>query len=146
MKLVDANLLIYAVNSDLAHHPKARHWLEGQLSDGASVGLPWVVVLAFLRICTSARVFERPLTGAEAMAIMDDWLSRPGVRTIAPGPHHWPVLRELIAASGTAGNLITDAHIAALAIEHGAVVYSADNDFKRFAGVRHVNPLLDRVR
>jgi len=146
MILVDANLLIYAVNSDLPHHVKARRWLEKQLSDAASVGLPWVVVLAFLRICTSARVFERPLSLDQATRIMDDWLGLPGVRLIAPGHNHWPVLRELLVATGTAGNLTTDAHIAALAIEHGAVVYSADNDFKRFPGVRHINPLVDGPR
>jgi toxin-antitoxin system PIN domain toxin len=146
MILVDANLLIYAVNSDLPHHARARRWLEKQLSDAASVGLPWVVVLAFLRICTSARVFERPLSLDQATSIMDDWLSLPGVRLIAPGHNHWPVLRELLAATGTAGNLTTDAHIAALAIEHGAIVYAADNGFKRFSGVRHINPLVDGPR
>jgi hypothetical protein len=146
MILVDANLLIYAVNSDLPHHARARCWLEEQLSDAAFVGLPWVVVLAFLRICTSARIFERPLSVEQATTIMDDWLSLPGVRLIAPGHNHWPVLRELLAATGTAGNLTTDAHIAALAIEHGAIVYSADNGFKRFSGVRHINPLVDGPR
>lgn len=146
MMLVDANLLIYAVNSDLPQHAAARRWLEGQLSSAASIGLPWVVLLAFLRVCTSARVFERPLAVDQAAAIVDDWLSLPGVRAIGPGPNHWAVLRELLAATGTAGNLTTDAHIATLAIEHGAVVYSADNDFKRFTGVRHVNPLADSGR
>lgn len=146
MMIIDANLLIYAVNSDLPHHALARGWLEEQLSNEASIGLPWVVMLAFLRICTNARVFERPLSIDQATTIVDDWLSLPGVRAISPGLKHWPVLRQLLVATGTAGNLTTDAHIAALAIEQGAAIYSADNDFKRFPGVRHVNPLADTSR
>ncbi|MEA3275024.1 MAG: PIN domain-containing protein [Pseudomonadota bacterium] len=81
-----------------------------------------------------------------ALDYVDQWLDQPGVRVIAPGPHHWKILRELLVANGTGGNLTTDAHIAAMAIENGCAIYSADNDFKRFAGIRHVNPLRIRPR
>lgn len=141
MMLVDANLLIYAVNGDLPQHTKARAWLEEALSGPGVVGLPWVVILAFTRLTTSARVFERPLTVERAAAYVDEWLAQPNVCMVLPGAGHWSVLRSLLGASGTGGNLTTDAHIAALAIEHGATVYSADHDFNRFAGVRHVDPL-----
>lgn len=141
MILVDANLLIYAVNADLPRHPAARRWLEAALSGSQSVGLPWVSVLAFLRLTTSPRLFERPLTPEQAGSYVEEWLSLPQVIAVAPGAGHWPILRKLLSQVGTAGNLTTDAHIAALALEHGYTVYSADNDFKRFAGLHHVNPL-----
>jgi hypothetical protein len=139
--LVDANLLIYAVNQDLPQHAVARRWLEGILSANDTVGIPWVALLAFLRICTSPRVFERPLPPEAAIAYVDGWLAQPVVKAVGPGERHWPILRSLLLQSGTAGNLTTDAHIAALALEHGYAVHSADNDFKRFPGLRHVNPL-----
>lgn len=141
MILLDANLLLYAVNRDLPQHAAARVWLEGILSGSASVGLPWVVVLAFLRITTSARIFERPLASEQAGAYLDAWFALPVVKPVVPGPGHWGILKSLLAASGTGGNLTTDAHIAALALEQGYTVYSADNDFKRFPGLRYINPL-----
>jgi hypothetical protein len=141
MILIDANLLLYAVNRDLPRHAEARAWLEGVLSGTSSVGLPWVVVLAFLRITTSSRVFARPLSIEQASAYIDSWFSLPVVRAVAPGPGHWEILKNLLETAGTGGNLTTDAHIAALALEYGYTIYSADNDFKRFAGLRHVNPL-----
>jgi toxin-antitoxin system PIN domain toxin len=142
MILVDANLLLYAVNRDLPQHAQARAWLESVLSGPERVGLPWVVVLAFLRITTSLRIFERPLSIEQASAYVDAWLSLPIVRPVVPGQGHWPIVRNLLETSGTGGNLTTDAHIAALALEQGYTIYSADNDFKRFAGLRHVNPLM----
>jgi uncharacterized protein len=141
MMLVDVNLLLYAVNRDAALHTTARQWLEARLSGGEGLGLPWVVVLGFLRISTSARVFAHPLPGETATAYVDEWLRQPMVDTVAPGATHWSILRNLMRHSGTGGNLTTDAHIAALALEHGCVVCSTDNDFKRFPGLRHVNPL-----
>lgn len=98
-------------------------------------------MLAFLRICTSVRIFQQPLSIAQAIDYVDQWLALPTARALSPGPHHWRILRELVTANGTGGNLTTDAHIAALAIEHGCSVCSADNDFKRFTGIRHINPL-----
>ena len=141
MILLDANILLYAVNRDLPQHKKARACLEQVLSDGQRVGLPWVVILAFLRLATNPRVFERPLGIEQAMAYMSEWLSQPTVMAVGPGPGHWPVLCNLLHVSGAGGNLTTDAHIAALAIEYGYAVYSTDYDFRRFAGLRHVNPL-----
>jgi len=145
MILLDANLLLYAVNRDLPQHEKARAWLEQALSDEQRVGLPWVVILAFLRLTTNPRVFERPLAIEQAAAYISEWLSRPMVTTVGPGPAHWPVLRNLLTISGAGGNLTTDAHIAALAIEHGYAVCSTDYDFKRFAGLRHINPIENTV-
>lgn len=141
MILLDANLLIYAVNQDLPQHEKAHSWLEQVMSGSATVGLPWVVMLAFLRITTSPRVFEAPLSVEQACDYVDGWLAQPVVSMVVPGERHWPILQGLLREVGTAANLSTDAHLAALALEHGYTIYSTDNDFKRFAGVRHVNPL-----
>ncbi len=141
MILVDANLLIYAVNAESSHHRAARRWLERTLSAGEGVGFAWIVILAFLRITTNPHVFERPLDTVGASVFVDEWLGQPGSTVIMPGEHHWPILRNLLVQSGTAGNLTSDAHLAALAIEHGAAVYSADHDFKRFPGIEHINPL-----
>lgn len=141
MILPDANLLIYAVNASLPHHAAARGWLEAVLSGSRTIGVPWVVILAFVRICTNRRVFEAPLSVTQATEYVEQWMALPPVRTLSPGPGHWRILRDLLTTNGTAANLTTDAHIAALAIEHGFTVYSADNDFQRFSGVRHINPL-----
>lgn len=142
MILVDANLLIYAVNRDSPHHGRARAWLEETLSSDEWVGLAPLVLLAFLRIVTRAGIFERPLSHEEAIAYCDSWLAQPNVRLVPIGPNHWHVLRGLLQASGTAGNLTSDAHLAAIAIESGSSLASADNDFKRFAGLDHGNPLV----
>lgn len=141
MILVDVNLLLYAVNQDLPQHARSRTWLETVLSGSESVGLPWVVIRAFLRITTNARIFERPLSVERAAAYVEEWLAQPVATTVTPGKSHWMILRNLLFDSGTGGNLTTDAHIAALAIEYGHTVYSTDNDFKRFQGLRHINPL-----
>jgi len=141
MILVDANLLIYAVDRDSPHHASARRWLEEALSGSESVGIPWITALAFVRITTHPGVMRKPLTAESAIDYVDGWLRQPFVKLIGPGEKHWPILRNLLIASGTAGNLTSDAHLAALAIEHGGAVASADNDFRRFAGVTHVNPL-----
>ncbi len=141
MILLDANLLIYAVNKDLPQYHKAHPWLERVLSGSETVGLPWVAVLAFIRITTNPRIFETPLSVEQACEYVDAWLAQPVVSLVSPGERHWGVLRELLLDVGTAANLSTDAHLAALAREHGYTIYSTDNDFKRFAGVRHVNPL-----
>ncbi|MCP5156054.1 MAG: type II toxin-antitoxin system VapC family toxin [Ectothiorhodospiraceae bacterium] len=141
MILVDANLLLYAVNADLPRHAAARAWLERTLSGAEAVGIPWVVLLAFVRIGTNPRVFPHPLAIEEATAYVDGWLAQPTVVTVAPGRNHWTILRGLLHQCGASANLTTDAHIAALAIEHGCEVYSTDNDFKRFPGITHVDPI-----
>lgn len=144
MILVDANLLIYAIDADSPHHAVARPWLEEVLSSTTRVGLAWIVTLAFLRITTHSSIFRRPLTPEAAMAFVDSWFSQPFVEPVAPGPEHWSIFRRLVTATGTTGNLASDAHLAALAIEHGYTIYSADSDFKRFPGLRYVNPLVPR--
>jgi len=140
--LVDANLLIYAVNEDSAHHRAARYWLEETLSTTTIVGFPWIVTLAFVRITTRSGIFECPLQTEAALEYVDDWLGHPFSKPVGPGPNHWPILRNLLRSSGSAGNLTSDAHLSALAIDTGSAIYSTDNDFKRFSGVEHVNPLV----
>ena len=141
MILVDANLLIYAVNQDLPQHVRIKAWWEATLSGSTIVGIPWVSLLAFLRICTNPRIFSRPLSPESAIAYVDEWLQQPPVRLVTPGPGHWAIMRNLLVQTGTAGNLTTDTHIAALALELGYGIYSADNDFRRFPGLKHINPL-----
>lgn len=141
MILVDANLLIYAVDSDAPQHTKARRWLEQLLSGDAAVGLPWVVVLSFLRITTRPGVLRRQLSAEQAVAFVDEWASQPYVELVSPGPEHWPLLKTLLGEVGAAGNLTTDAHLAALAIERGYELASTDHDFRRFTGVRFRDPL-----
>lgn len=141
MILVDANLLIYAVDRDSPHHVPARRWLEDALSGSESVGIPWIAALAFVRITTHPGIMRKPLAVEGAIRDVDGWLRQPFVKLIGPGEKHWPILRSLLTASGTGGNLTSDAHLAALVIEHGGTVASADNDFRRFIGVTHVNPL-----
>jgi len=136
--LVDANVLIYAVDADSSHHAKARAWLEETLSGTARVGLAWVVLLAFLRLTTHPAVMRRPLAVERALEYVD---GQPFVELVRPGAKHWPLLRTLLAATGAAGNLTSDAHLAALSLENGAEICSTDRDFGRFPGVRHVNPL-----
>ncbi len=141
MRLVDVNLLLYALDETSPHHDAARPWVEATLSGTETVGLPWQVLLAFVRLTTRASVFERPLTGEEALDLVDGWLAQPAVTVVHPGRRHAAILRELLAAVGTAGNLVSDAHLAALAIEHGAELCSRDTDFARFPGVRWIDPL-----
>lgn len=141
MLLVDANLLIYAVNSDAPLHAHARRWWEGTLSGSNAVGLPWVCLLAFLRVTTRTGILGKPLRVEDAVGYIEAWLAQPFVEAVSPGDSHWPILRNLLRLSGTGGNLTSDAHIAAMALERGAVIYSADHDFGRFPGIEHVNPL-----
>lgn len=140
MKLVDANVLIYAVNSDTPHHEESRRWLESALSGTEPVGMTWGVLLAFLRVTTRRGIFERPLTAGDAIAFIDSWLEQPPVELVVPGPNHWTILRSLLATSGMAGNLTSDAHLAAHALEGGWTVVSTDNDFLRFSGLSVLNP------
>ncbi len=141
MKLLDVNLLLYAYDESSPDHPRVKAWLEQLLSSGETVALPWVVLLAFLRLTTRAAVFTAPLTPEEALDTVDDLLAQPNVMVVHPGPRHPALLRELIAGVGTAGNITTDAHLAALAREHGATLCSRDADFSRFPGLRWSDPL-----
>lgn len=141
MKLPDVNLFLYAYDSRSPRHAAAREWLEQTLSGTETVGLTWVVLLAFIRLSTRALVVEQPLDVDSAIELVESWLEQPCVTMIHPTERHAGVLRELLAPLGTAGNLTTDAHLAALAIEHGALLCSCDADFSRFAGLRWVDPL-----
>jgi toxin-antitoxin system PIN domain toxin len=141
MILLDANLLIYAVNGDAPLNRKARPWLESALSGPEAVGFPWSVLLAFLRLTTRPGLFRRPLPADTAFDLVDCWLDRAPATIVHPGPRHLAILRELIEPLGTGGNLASDAHLAALAIEHGAELCSSDTDFARFRGLKWRNPL-----
>jgi len=141
MILVDANLLVYAHVSSLRQHEAARAWLDGRLSGAAPVGLPWVSLLAFVRLVSNPRVFERPLTVAEGWAQVVGWLSCPSAWIPEPTERHAELLGGLLCAPGLRANHVPDAHLAALAMEHGLVVCSTDGDFARFTGVRWENPI-----
>lgn len=141
MKLLDVNLLIYAVDESSAHFSRAHPWVQGVLGGRETVGLPWAVLLAFLRLTTKPQLMTSPLTAADALGFIDGWLARPNTVVIHPTERHAAVLRELLTQLGTGGNLVTDAHLAALAIEHGAELNSCDADFSRFPGLRWRDPL-----
>jgi uncharacterized protein len=141
--LIDANLLLYAYDKSSTAHARSRRWLEAALSGERPVGLAWVTLLAFLRISTNPRAVARPLSLAEASAIVSSWLEQPCVTLPAPGPRHWEILQKAMRGAQAKGPLVTDAHLAALAIEHGAELASADRDFARFEGLRYLNPLAD---
>lgn len=141
MKIVDLNVLLYAVNSDAALHQRARTWWEAAVNDEETIGLPWVVLLGFLRLTTNPRIFPRPLAPGAAAARVDTWLARENIRIVSEKDGHWESLKALLQHSGTAGNITTDAHLAALAMTHDAVLVSSDADFARFKGLRWENPL-----
>ena len=141
MKLLDANLLLYAVNEDAPLHAGAREWLETQLSGTETIAFCWIVLLAFLRLSTRPLVFTNPLEPEQAFSLIESWLSQPCATVVNPSERHASVLKDLLSPLGTAGNLTTDAHLAALAIEHGAELCSTDADFSRFAALRWSNPL-----
>jgi hypothetical protein len=137
----DINLLVYAYNSDAPDHRSARLWWESNLSGSRPVGLPWAVLLGFVRVMTSRRILVTPLPPSEAIAHVRSWLEQPQTEILQPGPRHLDLLQDLAESAGVAGELTTDLHLAALAIEHQAELHSNDTDFKRFSGLRWVNPL-----
>ena len=141
MKLPDVNLLIYSVDDSSRHHARARSWLEQALSGTEEIGFAWMVLLGFVRISTNPVAFDNALSPARAFEFIDSWLGSPVATVIHPSEQHTGRLRDLLMPVGTAGNLTNDAHLAAIAIEHGAELCSSDNDFSRFEGVRWVNPL-----
>lgn len=141
MKLPDVNVLLYALDAGSRHHRGACAWLEDALSGTETVAFCWSVLLAFVRLSTRPVVFERPLGADEALDVVDGWLAQPNATLVEPTARHVAVLRDLLAGFGTAGNLTTDAHLAALAIEHGAELCSYDADFGRFPGLRWRNLL-----
>jgi toxin-antitoxin system PIN domain toxin len=141
MILVDANLLIYAVNGDAPLHARAKRWLEQAISGPETVALAWTVVLAFLRVTTRPGLFRTPLPAEAAFRFVEAWMAQPSVTVVEPTSRHLRIVRDLLEPLGTAGNLTSDAHLAALAIEHGAELCSFDADFARFPRLRWRNPL-----
>jgi toxin-antitoxin system PIN domain toxin len=139
--LPDANVLLYAQDGTSPHHEKARRWWDGLLSGRMPVCLCWPVLTAFVRIATSARTYERPVSLADATASVDPWLRQPCVQVVGPTHAHRHAFRGLLEAAGASSNLVTDAHMAALAIEHGCRLASTDSDFARFAGLSWFDPL-----
>ena len=140
MKLVDLNVLLYAVNQDAPGHEGIRSWWEAALAGDEPVALPWMVLLGFLRLTTNAKVFAQPLTLDQAIERVDAWLSHPNIRLVRETDEHWRILKDLLGQTGTAGNLTTDAHLAALAVSHGARLVSCDADFGRYRQLRWENP------
>jgi toxin-antitoxin system PIN domain toxin len=141
--LVDANVLLYAEDSLSPYHDTARAWWDAQLSGMLPVCLCWTVLTAFIRIGTNRRVFERPLSLKDAIQRVQSWIDHPCTRLIHPTERHWQVLQELLEQGQAVGNLVSDAHLAALAIEHGCQLYSTDSDFARFPKLKWRNPLKD---
>jgi toxin-antitoxin system PIN domain toxin len=140
VKLLDANILLYAYDSDSAQHATCLTWLEAALNDEESVALPWQTILAFVRIATNARAVRRPLTGAEACAIVGSWLQRPNVVILDAGERFWEIFEGQVVEAQVSGPLVTDTALAALALEHGATLCSTDRDFRRFRGLKLVDP------
>ncbi len=140
MKLVDANVLLYAVNRDARHHEAARRWLDGALSGAGTVAFSWIALLAFVRLATKVGLFPSPLSVDAALDRVDAWLGAGPAVVVEPTVDHARIVRRLLQAVGVGGNLINDAHLAALAIEHRCDVVSFDNDFGRFPSVSWEQP------
>jgi toxin-antitoxin system PIN domain toxin len=140
VKLLDANILLYAYDSDSSHHAACRSWLEAAFNGEEIVVLPWQTLLAFIRICTNPRATKKPLDSAQACEILDSWLSQANVSVIGAGERFWELLKGQILEAQIAGPLVTDAALAALALEHGATLCSVDKDFRRFRGLKLVDP------
>ncbi len=140
MILPDANVLLHAVNSSSDQHGTAVRELTLAFDDPRGVGFAWVTLLAFLRLSTRRGIFPRPLSADDALLVVGQWLRHPQAQVVHPGERHVEVLGGLLRSAGTAGNLTTDAHLAALAVEHGATVLSFDRDFARFDGLRWTIP------
>jgi hypothetical protein len=141
MILIDANILLYAYDESAEQYDQARSWLEQQFSGGDLTALSWQSITAFLRIGTNPRAYTAPFTLREAAQIVSEWLNQGTVVVLTPTSRHWEIFRELLEEGQAAGPLVMDAHLAALSIEHGAVLCTTDRDFSRFRGLRTSNPL-----
>ena len=135
MRIVDANVLLHAVNRSSDDHETARKWLDESLQSSETIGFPWVALLAFVRLSTKSVVFPSPLSISEALGVVRVWLDSSNSQPVAPGQRHLEILSVLLVEAGTGGNLTTDAHLAAIAIEHGAELWSFDRDFAKFPGL-----------
>lgn len=141
MIIPDVNLLVYAHNRAAREHASARAWWEDLIEREQPVGLPWAVMLGFVRLVTHPAVLVTPLAPGDALTYVRGWLNQSNIRIVEPGPRHLDLLGEIFRATGVAGSLTTDTHLAALAIEHQAELHSNDADFARFSGLRWRNPL-----
>ncbi len=141
MILVDANILLYAEDSLSPFHQKALKWWDDQLSGSEPVCLCWTVLSAFIRIGTNPRVFEYPLSLEQALVRIQGWFDQPCTRIIRPTEHHWTTFQQMLNDGQAVANLVTDAYVAALALEHGCTVASTDADFARFPKLKWINPL-----
>ena len=141
MTILDANLLLYAYNADAPQQSVAARWLTELLESGEAIALPWVTVWAFIRIATNSRIWPNPLSAKQVFAIIEEWIGQPGVVVLQPGPRHTEILKRLIMEHSVTGPLVTDAVLAALALENGAFLASTDQDFRRFPDLRWTNPL-----
>jgi toxin-antitoxin system PIN domain toxin len=139
--VLDANILLYAYDGASSRHRKARAWLEEALSSGATIGIPWQTAAAFVRIVTNVKLPGQRFTIEEAVQVVDRWLQQPNVRFLAPGEGYWPLLRQVMIDGQASGPLVSDAQLAALAMECGGVLHTTDRDFARFPGLRWTNPL-----
>jgi toxin-antitoxin system PIN domain toxin len=140
VKLLDANILLYAYDSESTQHAASRTWLETAFNDEETIALPWQTILAFVRIVTNPRAVRRPLTGSEACGIADSWLQRPNVLVLDAGERFWQIFQTQIVEAQVSGPLVTDTALAALAMEHGATLCSTDRDFRRFRGLKLLDP------
>ncbi|MGH3445842.1 MAG: type II toxin-antitoxin system VapC family toxin [Nocardioidaceae bacterium] len=143
MKIPDVNVLVNALNPDAEQHEISRRWLERALSGQATVGFSWLVLIGVLRLTTMRQVFDRPFTAEEAIGWVRSWLEQPTAGVVQPTARHADILAGLLDAAGRAGNLVNDAHLAALAVEHRAEVVTFDSDFARFPGVRWERPTIE---
>jgi uncharacterized protein len=135
MKLPDVNVLLFATNEGSAEHDVARSWLEAAFEEPGGVGFAWVALLGFMRLATRRGIFTKPLAVEDALSVVRVWIDEPRANVLHPTERHAPLLARLLIPAGTGGNLTTDAHLAALAIEHGATLGSFDRDFERFSGL-----------
>lgn len=136
MKTPDVNVLLHAVNRDSARHSVARRWIEGAYAGAGGIGFAWLALLGFLRLATRPGILAKPLALEAALGVLDAWLAHPSSSILAPTDAHPMILGRLLLGAGGAGNLVPDAHLAAIAIEHGAGLGTFDRDFRRFAGLR----------
>lgn len=143
MILVDANLLLYAEDSLAEPHTGAREWWDSRLSGSDLVALCWPVLNAFVRIGTNPRLHQRPLTLKEAVGRVQSWFEQPCVRLIQPTDQHWTIFQQMLRGGNAVGNLVSDAHLAALAVEHNCILQSTDADFSRFRGLKWKNPIAE---
>jgi toxin-antitoxin system PIN domain toxin len=144
MFMVDANVLIYAYDEASRDHKAARKWLASILTGSTAVGFPWISLMTFVRVTTNKRLFDKPYSTDEAFDVVANWLSAPASRVVQPGDEHLRLVKQIAKANKIIGSELTDAHLAAIAVEHGLTLATTDTNFPRFEGLKLINPLADR--